>query len=544
MDGDLVLGVQDGVVKLFPVQTIGGSDDATILGQAATAADAGDADTLAAANAHADAGDATTLAAAQAYTDSAMAGGGASVSYVNTQDASTLASANGHADAGDATTLSSANSHADAGDASTLSAAQAYADSVAVTGATTSYVDAGDASTLSSAHSYADSGDTTTLNSAKAYTDAATVGGNYVPTGTGATSRSMVTKVAEIECSVLDYGADKTGASDSSTAFLNAIHSGAKRIHVPAGTYRLNSTLTVDRNVELFGDGRENTIINSYVAGANHGMVIIGDSALARANFIQLRHFKFHYAGSGQATTANWSGIYIQRKVHMESVTVEQFTNDGLFFAPSDANEATSALGTIGNAVFFSTMLNVWSKKNGRDGIRIRMGANANTFINCDFSSNSGVGFHHLTDGGATYGNTIIAGQASYNTSYGYYFESGTNLTTMGLYAEYNGTPTNTNTDGYTNTPYDFYVGDNLSRSHIAIGTVFNNNNTHVRAPSSGLNDSIAVMVGGDRIFVSSSFHTPHEVSSQVDSTATDVAGLKTDFNALLAKLRNAGVIQ
>lgn len=31
--------------------------------------------------------------------------------------------------------------------------------------------------------------------------------------------------------------------------------------------------------------------------------------------------------------------------------------------------------------------------------------------------------------------------------------------------------------------------------------------------------------------------------AAQVDSTATDVPGLKTDFNALLAKLRAAGVI-
>jgi hypothetical protein len=31
--------------------------------------------------------------------------------------------------------------------------------------------------------------------------------------------------------------------------------------------------------------------------------------------------------------------------------------------------------------------------------------------------------------------------------------------------------------------------------------------------------------------------------AAQADSTATDVPGLKTDFNALLAKLRSAGVI-
>lgn len=36
---------------------------------------------------------------------------------------------------------------------------------------------------------------------------------------------------------------------------------------------------------------------------------------------------------------------------------------------------------------------------------------------------------------------------------------------------------------------------------------------------------------------------TVKKAAAQADSTATDVAGLKTDFNALLAKLRSAGVI-
>lgn len=33
------------------------------------------------------------------------------------------------------------------------------------------------------------------------------------------------------------------------------------------------------------------------------------------------------------------------------------------------------------------------------------------------------------------------------------------------------------------------------------------------------------------------------KAAAQVDSTATDVAGLKTDFNGLLAKLRTAGLL-
>jgi hypothetical protein len=33
------------------------------------------------------------------------------------------------------------------------------------------------------------------------------------------------------------------------------------------------------------------------------------------------------------------------------------------------------------------------------------------------------------------------------------------------------------------------------------------------------------------------------KAAAQADSTATDVAGLKTDFNSLLAKLRTAGLL-
>jgi hypothetical protein len=33
------------------------------------------------------------------------------------------------------------------------------------------------------------------------------------------------------------------------------------------------------------------------------------------------------------------------------------------------------------------------------------------------------------------------------------------------------------------------------------------------------------------------------QAAAQADSTATDIAGLKTDFNALLAKLRTAGIL-
>ena len=52
--------------------------------------------------------------------------------------------------------------------------------------------------------------------------------------------------------SLLDFGADPTGSSDSSTAMKNALESGAEFISVPAGTYSENSgpstTTTVSKS--------------------------------------------------------------------------------------------------------------------------------------------------------------------------------------------------------------------------------------------------------------------------------------------------------
>lgn len=40
-----------------------------------------------------------------------------------------------------------------------------------------------------------------------------------------------------------------------------------------------------------------------------------------------------------------------------------------------------------------------------------------------------------------------------------------------------------------------------------------------------------------------SPYPIPTQQAAQADSTAADVATLKTDFNALLAKLRSAGIL-
>src|SRR5437762_12419643 len=53
------------------------------------------------------------------------------------------------------------------------------------------------------------------------------------------------------------YNADKTGAADASGAIQNAINACTvgKVVYIPAGTYRLNSQLTINKGIVVRGAG-------------------------------------------------------------------------------------------------------------------------------------------------------------------------------------------------------------------------------------------------------------------------------------------------
>jgi len=64
---------------------------------------------------------------------------------------------------------------------------------------------------------------------------------------------------------VLDYGAynDGTNATATTTAIQNALNSGGKMVYVPAGTYKLDSNLSVPQGVSIKGDGQGSTIFDA-----------------------------------------------------------------------------------------------------------------------------------------------------------------------------------------------------------------------------------------------------------------------------------------
>jgi hypothetical protein len=80
----------------------------------------------------------------------------------------------------------------------------------------------------------------------------------FEPAGSGAVARSAQDKLRET-VSVLDFGADNTGATDAgpaiNAALLAAANAGGKSVYIPAGRYRINTTVNIGPGVRVFGDG-------------------------------------------------------------------------------------------------------------------------------------------------------------------------------------------------------------------------------------------------------------------------------------------------
>lgn len=83
---------------------------------------------------------------------------------------------------------------------------------------------------------------------------------SFLQTGIGAVVRNVLNKLRE-RVSVKDFGAVGDGVSDDSAAFAAAIAAG-RRIHIPAGTYRVGSEIYINvSNRMLYGDGVAATTI-------------------------------------------------------------------------------------------------------------------------------------------------------------------------------------------------------------------------------------------------------------------------------------------
>jgi len=161
--------------------------------------------------------------------------------------------------------------------------------------------------------------------------------------------------------SVLDFGADKTGTNDSSAAFTAALAAN-KKVYIPSGSYRLNSTVALPTSAHLMGDGVATAIsvfgVNAFSVAAGVSFVTIESIGLfsnsaggagdprtfvavqcngtspSNVNYVTLRDLYLQ----GWADAINWRYTWNSR---IENVTAINSNNGVVVFGQSVNNSIT-----------------------------------------------------------------------------------------------------------------------------------------------------------------------------------------------------------
>lgn len=212
-------------------------------------------------------------------------------------------------------------------------------------------------------------------------------------------SYSMITGAP---INVLDYGADPTGTNDSTTQIQNAINAGTS-IYIPAGTYKISSTL-VDNGVTkiFYGDGHNDT-------GANVTKIV----CTADVTAIDFSGFGSQLSnvclfGVGGTYTGIGHGIYWQAARGMvQNVTVTNFRGHGLYYQKDNCCtfNTITLLSNAGNGLYLS------------QGSASVPDDNASSFINIDCRINGQSGI--ADSGNSSFACTFLGATLQGNTEYG-----------------------------------------------------------------------------------------------------------------------------
>lgn len=325
----------------------------------------------------------------------------------------------------------------------------------------------------------------------------------FLQAGTGAVERSGRDKMRD-SVSVIDFGAVGDGTADDSSAFLNAIAT-KRRVFVPAGTYKITQKLVINEG-GLIGDtwgtggsaSRSRLIfynLTSTTAGA-----IEQDWATYQNSSVHLENLEIIASSWNGVTGCLGYGLNITGRVIARNVWVGGFAKTGVFLH----NTASD-----GQAPYYSLLENLHSEYNGGHGILVGPGANACTFINpvCRWNGTPSYltapsvagnfdGFLVKFDGdgnpGAAFFSavpqqvSVIGGDCSYNSRYGWNFDSVYDTAAFPGYAEGN----------LQSAPGQARVGPSCYHSLIAFQAISGRDSgINCSGPASGAD------FGGTRIF-------------------------------------------
>lgn len=236
---------------------------------------------------------------------------------------------------------------------------------------------------------------------------------NYNQGGTGAQTRTVESKLQEF-VSVKDFGATGDGVTDDAAAVQAALDSGARRIHIPTGYYKINTTLTVPATVSIIsGDGINASRLWSNTSSGDY----ILDTNLAS---VSLKDFRIY--GGDQETSA--LSAPTARNGIKATGTGNQFAWENIAIYGFNTGASVGATAsTVYMCLFKKLIVGLCNT-----GIFVDQGMHQSSWINCQFQScvNYGMNFNPT---GADY--EVVA-----NGIYNCTFERTSSGTGAGLYLE------------------------------------------------------------------------------------------------------------
>jgi hypothetical protein len=159
-------------------------------------------------------------------------------------------------------------------------------------------------------------GDTATVTANMIVPGALSQTATYTQGGTGAVSRTIQNKLQE-SISVLDFGADNTGATDCSSAVLAAITAANHRaVYFPAGTYKFSVSISSQALcTRFYGDATGSTNLVPLSSTKPCFILNIVSFAYPPTSF-QLQFLQLNFIDSGSQTSCGiWTryGIYLDK---------------------------------------------------------------------------------------------------------------------------------------------------------------------------------------------------------------------------------------
>ena len=195
---------------------------------------------------------------------------------------------------------------------------------------------------------------------------------------------------------VLDFGADPSGSTDSTSAIQAAIDSCAttdrtegipntpvsNQVHIPAGTYLVSASLNVTSYLNITGAGRQTTFIKSSITNGTAVFNIQYSTSGLSQNYNRISDFTINGQGN------NTQGIYVAfaNRFELSSVQVMKCANRALYLQGGVINTINNFYSWDCGSLTESAVLLY--------GASPAFGPNATTFMGGEVYASPNIGMH------------------------------------------------------------------------------------------------------------------------------------------------------